>query len=230
MEKIKFALTPIAFIRSPFKEKFAIPRQSGLVKQTHFQVVLTSDFSDPSLIKNLEGFSHLWLTFIFHANNSTWHPTVRPPRLGGNKRVGVFASRSPFRPNALGLSAVKLEKIEIKKQQIILHISGADLLEGTPIVDIRPYIKESDCLPKATTGWTAQATHPKLKVTFTKPIQDFLREKKELKAAIKEIIAQDPRPRYQEEKKNYAFKFESFDVHFEVSKQTAKVFDIKEIN
>ena len=221
---------PVGFIKSPYKEKFGIPRQARLVKSAQSTIELISPCNDPSIIKGLESFSHLWLLFVFHApKHENWNPTVRPPRLGGNKRQGVFATRSPFRPNPIGMSAVKLEKTEQKKGKIILHISGADLLDGTPILDIKPYIRESDIIKNAQDGWIKDKKHPQLSVSFSPILKDFFKENEELKKLITEVIKQDPRPRYQESdsEESYAFRLEEHDVHFVIKGKKANVIEIK---
>ncbi len=221
---------PVGVIKSPFKEKFGIPRQAGLVKSAQSKIELISPCSDPSIIKGLESFSHLWLLFVFNApKHENWNPTVRPPRLGGNKRLGVFATRSPFRPNPIGMSAVKLEKVEIKKGKIFLHISGADLLDSTPILDIKPYIRESDIIKNAQDGWLKDKKHPRLSVSFSAKLKAFFQNNMELKKLISEVIKQDPRPRYQENEseESYAFRLEDYDVHFTIRGKKAKVIEIK---
>ena len=223
-----YQFTPIGLIHSPFKEKFGIPRQAGLVTAAHSTLELLAPCQDPSIVKGLEGFSHLWLIFVFHApKHEEWNVTVRPPRLGGNKRLGVFATRSPFRPNPIGMSAVELKSIEIKKGKILLHLVGADLLDGTPILDIKPYIKESDVIKKASQGWLSDNEHPKLKVTYSKKTKSFLKDKLELKKLITQIVKQDPRPRYQEgQNQNYAFRLEQYDIHFSIVDHQATIEEI----
>lgn len=225
-----YQFTPIGVIHSPFKEKFGIPRQAGLVPAAQSTLELFPPCLDPSIVKGLESFSHLWLIFVFHApKHEVWNVTVRPPRLGGNKRLGVFATRSPFRPNPLGMSAVELKNIDIKKGKILLHLSGADLLDGTPILDIKPYIKESDLIKKAKNGWLENNKHSTLKVTCSPQVKFFLKEKSELKKLITQIIRQDPRPRYQDnQNENYAFRLEKYDIHFSVLGDKAIIEEIHE--
>ena len=147
-------VSPIGVIHSPYQEKFAVPRQPGLVNAINAQLELLPPYNDPHCVRGLEAFSHLWLMFLFHQNGTAeWHPTVRPPRLGGNQRVGVFATRSPFRPNPIGLSCVRLLGIE----GAILRISDVDMLDGTPLLDIKPYLPDCDVFPAERTGWYANA-------------------------------------------------------------------------
>lgn len=225
-----YQFSPVAITHSPYKEKFGIPRQAGLVTEAKAQLELLSPYNDPSIIKGLETFSHLWVLFVFHApKHEHWNPTVRPPRLGGNKRLGVFATRSPFRPNPIGMSVVKLEKIERSKGKILIHISGADLLEGTPILDIKPYIKANDIISKAQDGWLERAKDSKLRVSFSPQVSEVLKENPQLKKLIAQIIKQDPRPRYQEKKdleESYAFKLENYDVHFTIKNKSAKITEL----
>jgi len=220
-----FQFSPIGFIKTPYKEKFGIPRQSGLVMASESIIELNSPYDDPSIVKGLESFSHIWLIFVFHApKHDKWKASVRPPRLGGNKRLGVFATRSPFRPNPIGMSAVELKKIEIKKGKILLHLAGADLLDGTPILDIKPYIKECDVIKKAQEGWLKNSLHSTLKVKYSPLAKLFLKDKTDLKKLITQIIKQDPRPRYQENTNEcYAFRLKEYDVHFSVTDNIAQI-------
>lgn len=214
-------IKPIAHIKTPFSEKFGIPRQSGRVKNLCGKIIFEKEFRNPDYIKDIEGFSHLWLIFDFslsHKENPS--ATVRPPRLGGNKRVGVFASRSPFRPNSLGLSVVKLEKIENTPDLgNILHVSGIDLLDNTPIFDIKPYLPFADSIPNAVGGYAENEKNHRLDVVFE--CENFLEEDE--KAVLTECIAEDPRPSYQEDGKFYTFSFKNYEITFKVEKNTAFV-------
>ena len=213
MEKLQ----PIATIRTGFPTKFGIPRQSGLVPELKGTVVFSPEYRNPDALRGLEGFSHIWLIWEFsEAVREDWSPTVRPPRLGGNTRLGVFATRSPFRPNPIGLSCVKLDSIELSTPDgPVLHISGADLMDGTPIYDIKPYIPYTDCVPDATAGFTGSVSMHKLNVII--PDQFQAKIKPGTLAALRGILAQDPRPRYQDDpEREYGLDFEGCAVKFTV--------------
>ncbi len=225
---MKFEITPIAYIQSCFKEKFATPRQPGLVSAATGQIKLIPPFNHPDTIEGLENCSHLWLQFIFHqCVDQGWKNKVRPPRLGGNKKMGVFATRATHRPNGLGLSVVKLDKISLENQQVILHVSGLDLIEGTPIVDIKPYIPYSDSLPHAQYEF-AQIAPEELEVTFsadTRQVLDQQQDHEQLYALISQVLAQDPRPAFHEvdEQRIYGAKLERFNVNWSYKKQGDKI-------
>ncbi len=195
----------IAYIESPYKEKFAIPRQPGLVTAAKGKIVLTGATNNIELVRELEQFSHLWLLFVFHGTQEQgWKPLVRPPRLGGNKKVGVLATRSTFRPNPIGMSVVKLDKIEqlhnAKRKQVILHISGLDLLDKTPLVDIKPYIPYSDAITDASAGFAQHQPATECQVTFSEEAkQDLCKNEahySQLGSFIEQVLTQDPRPAY----------------------------------
>ena len=208
----------IARIRSPFPEKFGVPRQSGLVESLQAQIVFEEGFRNADAVRGLEGFSHIWLIWQFsRAVRETWSPTVRPPRLGGNERMGVFATRSPFRPNAIGLSCVKLERIELDSRLgPVLHVSGADLMDGTPIFDIKPYLPYCDSHPEAAGGWTDEAEHRRLQVAFPKELLAKVPEGQ--RGGLLGVLAGDPRPRYQKDPKRvYGLRFGDVNVKFTVS-------------
>ncbi len=210
-------LKMIARIRSDFKEKFGIPRQSGLVPSLKAQVVFEPEYRDPNAVKGLEGYSHIWLVWLFsEAVRDTWSPTVIPPRLGGRKHMGVFATRSPFRPNPLGLSCVKLEKVEIDPRLgPVLTVSGADLLDNTPIYDIKPYLPYTDSHPDAVGGFADEVADYRLEVDFPEELLKILPEDKR-EAAIG-ILQQDPRPSYQNDpERRYGTAFAGFDIRFHV--------------
>lgn len=200
-----------------FPTKFGVPRQSGLAPSLTARVVFEPEFRNPDALRGMEGFSHLWLIWGFsQARREGWSPTIRPPRLGGNKRVGVFASRSPFRPNSLGLSSVKLDAVELDTPEgPVLRISGADLLEGTPIYDIKPYLAYTDAHPEAMDGFAANVPKKTLQVQF---LGDCLQRLPEhLRQPLCEILAQDPRPSYQhDENRTYGFMFACYEVKFKV--------------
>jgi tRNA-Thr(GGU) m(6)t(6)A37 methyltransferase TsaA len=213
----------IARIHTPFPEKFGVPRQSGLA-QIPATVVFEKEYRVAEAFRGLEGFSHVWLLWEFdRAERETWSPTVRPPRLGGNARMGVFATRSPFRPNAIGLSAVKLEKIEYTAEQgPVLHVSGADLMDGTPILDVKPYLAYADAIPDATGGFTDGLSHKPLTVDF--PAEELEKLPAEMRAGAREALACDPRPRYQDDPTRvYGMAYGGFDVRFTVAGERLQV-------
>ena len=210
-------IIPIAHIRSDFSEKFGIPRQSGLVEELTADVVFTPEFRDPAALRGIDGFSHLWLIWEFSkARREGWSPTVRPPRLGGNQRMGVFATRSPFRPNPIGLSCVRL--LEVRQDRAlgpVLTVAGADLLDGTPIYDIKPYLPYADCKPDAAGGFASQPKEASLEVDCPPELLAVLPEDK--RAALLAVLAQDPRPQYQNDPKRiYGMSFAGVEVRFQV--------------
>ena len=218
-------LTPIAHIRSDFSEKFGIPRQSGLVEELTAAVVFEPAYRDPSAFRGVEGFSHLWLIWEFSRSRG-WSPTVRPPRLGGNKRLGVFATRSPFRPNPLGLSCVRL--VEVRQDRAlgpVLVVAGADLLDGTPIYDVKPYLPYADCKPDAVGGFAAQPKGADLTVDCPPALLDCVPEDK--RAALLAVLAQDPRPQYQDDPARvYGMAFAGLEVKFRVTGERLTVTEI----
>lgn len=221
---MNYSLEPIAIIRSPFREKFTTPRQPGLTPSVCADINFFSDFATPEAVRGLEGFSHLWLIFLFHQNwQKGWKPTVRPPRLGGNQRVGVYASRSPFRPNPLGLSAVKLLSIDYEDGKVSLQVQGADLIDGTPILDVKPYIPYGDSIPTATGGFAEEAPRPTLQVVFSdlagKQIEQYQNETPELETMLRETLSLDPRPAYRhnrEDSKEYGVLFDGYNIRWKV--------------
>ena len=221
-------LHPIASIHNDFRSKFGIPRQSGLVP-TLSKIIFEPEYRNDDSLRGIEDFSHIWLIWGFSENNTyTWHPTVRPPRLGGNVHVGVFATRSPFRPNALGLSTVELKgKEKHDLHGTILLVSGTDLMDGTPIYDIKPYIASCDSHQEATEGFTSQNTDYQLSVEIPKEIAQKLPEEK--LQSITAILSQDPRPQYQnDESRIYGFAFANYEIQFRVQNKTAIVCAIQE--
>ena len=212
-----FTFTPIARIHSCFKEKFGIPRQPNLVKDTPSSLVFEPEFARSEAVRELEGFSHIWLVFVFHQSEpGQWQAMVRPPRLGGNKKVGVFASRSPFRPNPIGMSAVRLESIEQTDQGPVLHLKGADILDQTPVLDIKPYLPYSDIIPDAVGGFAPAQPDPNLAITFSPQALAQCREREArfpgLKHIIIQLLEQDPRPAYYDEtRENRTFGTRIFD-------------------
>lgn len=217
----------IAKMRSDFPTKFGIPRQSGLVEELESTIVFEPEFRNPDALRGIEGYSHLWLIWQFsHAVRQDWSPTVRPPRLGGNTRMGVFATRSPFRPNHLGLSCVRLLGVEhTETEGTVIHVAGADLMDGTPIVDIKPYIPYSDSFPDARGGFTDTAEDFILEVVFPETLLNVLPENKR-QAAIG-VLSHDPRPSYQRKPDRvYGLGFAGFDIRFTVEEKVLTVCDV----
>ena len=212
---MKHTIEPIAYIRSPFTSKFGIPRQSGL-SQVKAEIIFEKDYGTPEALRGLEAFSHLWLIWGFSENlDKGWNPTVRPPRLGGNTRVGVFATRSPFRPNGLGLSSVKIEEIKTDpKLGPVIVVSGADLMDGTPIFDIKPYIS-MDCHPDAVCGFQESTRDDHLRVVCAPELLSLIDASN--RDGLLQVLAQDPRPSYQDDPDRvYGFPFAGCDVRFRV--------------
>ena len=223
-------IKPIAKMRSDFATKFGIPRQSGLVEQLRSTIVFEPEFRNPDALRGIEEFSHLWLIWQFsEAVRTEWSPTVRPPRLGGNTRMGVFATRSPFRPNNLGLSSVKLLGVEHTEEfGTVLHVGGADLMDGTPIFDIKPYIPYGDCHPEATGGFTDKAGEFLLEVVFPETLLAMLPEEKR-DAAIG-VLSHDPRPSYQRKPDRiYGLNFAGFDIRFTVNEDKLTVVEVNKV-
>ncbi len=211
-------IKPIAYIHTDFREKFGIPRQSGRVPDLIGEIVFTPEFNNPEAIRGLEEFSHIWLIFGFsEAPYKEGTMTVRPPRLGGNARVGVFASRSPYRPNSLGLSCVKIEKIEQGK----IMVSGVDILDKTPIYDIKPYIPYSDSIPDALGGFAEEMKDHCLEVDFPQELLEIIPEGK--RKAVIYCLRDDPRPTYQEDERSYSMAFSEYDIHFTVKNKKLTV-------
>ena len=217
----------IARMHSDFATKFGIPRQSGLVEELRSTIVFEPEFRNPDALRGIEDFSHLWIIWQFsEAVRQGWSPTVRPPRLGGNTRMGVFATRSPFRPNNLGLSSVKLLGVEhTEKYGTVLHVGGADLMDGTPIFDIKPYIPYGDCHPEATGGFTDTAGEFLLKVDFPPSLLALLPEEK--RSAAIGVLSHDPRPSYQRKPERvYGLTFAGFDIRFRVEEDQLTVLEV----
>ena len=224
------SIKPIATMRSDFHSKFGIPRQSGLVSQLRSTIVFEPEYRIADALRGMEDFSHLWLIWQFSENvRSDWSPTVRPPRLGGNTRLGVFATRSPFRPNNLGLSCVELVGIEQTQEfGTVIHVAGADLMDGTPIFDIKPYIPYSDCKTDAVGGFTDTTQRKVLQVNFPDQLLEKLPEAKQ--AAAMGVLAQDPRPSYQTDPDRvYGLPFAGFDIRFRVEDDLLTVIEMKEL-
>ena len=217
----------IARMRSDFPTKFGIPRQSGLVEQLRSTIVFEPEFRNADALRGIEGYSHLWLIWQFsEAVRTEWSPTVRPPRLGGNVRMGVFATRSPFRPNSLGLSSVKLLGVEqTENEGMVIHVAGADLMDGTPIFDIKPYIPYGDCHPDATGGFTDTAGEFLLNVDFPEELLQKLPDEK--RSAAIGVLSHDPRPSYQRKPdRNYGLTFAGFDIRFTVTDDQLTVVEV----
>ena len=230
-----FQFSTIGRIHSPFKEKFGIPRQSGLSPSVRGEIQLLPPCDTPDTVRGLERFSHLWVIFVFHQHiEREWSPLVRPPRLGGNKKVGVFASRSTFRPNMIGQSIVKLEGIETQAGRTRIHISGFDLLDGTPVLDIKPYIPYNDAVDGASGGFAPSAPDQVLDVLFSAEAERKCRQlenqqRPNLQNLISEILCLDPRPAYrrdESEERIYGVRLFDLNVRFRVHDKVAKVVDI----
>ncbi len=219
-------LRVIARMESDFPDKFGIPRQSGLTSLAS-RIVFEPEFRDPNALRGIEGWSHLWILWIFsEAVRPGWSPTVRPPRLGGNERVGVFATRSPFRPNNIGLSSVKLERVEhTENEGDVLIVSGADLMDGTPIIDIKPYVPYADAHPEASGGFAAEKFGKKLKVVFPEELLSRVEPGK--REGLKDLLAEDPRPAVQDDPERfYGMRFSDVEIKFVVSDGVLTVVDV----
>lgn len=214
----------IAHIHTDLPTKFGVPRQSGLVDALKARIVFTEPYRDPEALRGIEDFTHIWLIWEFsQAKRDDWSPTVRPPRLGGNRRLGVFATRSPFRPNAIGLSCVKLERVELHTTEgPILFVAGADLMDGTPIFDIKPYVPYADAHPEASSGFTAALPDATLNVVFPDEWRHLFTA--EQQAAIIGILERDPRPHYHDDPDRvYGMTFAGYNVRFRVQGSSATV-------
>ena len=222
---MKNELKVIAHIKTDFKTKFGIPRQSGLV-DLEALIVFTPEYQNDDALRGIEDFSHLWLIWEFSkARRDGWSPTVRPPRLGGNKRVGVFATRSPFRPNSIGLSSVKLLGVEKTENGTVLKVSGADLMDGTPIYDIKPYLPYTDCHPDAIGGFGDEKLKDALEVDFSKELLNKIPEEKQ--SALIELLSEDPRPHYiTDDERIYGFEFANFEIKFKVTQNLLTVTEV----
>lgn len=229
-----FTLSTIGIISSPFKEKFGIPRQPALAKNIISEIIIVPPYNRIEAFKEIEVFSHIWLSFIFHQNiRAEWKPCIRPPRLGGNKKIGVFASRSSFRPNDLGLSAVELIDIKHENGEIRIKVRGADLVDGTPIVDIKPYIPYTDAIPDAKAGYASEAPRKPLKVVYSDPSLEQLNSINSsrypnFKHIINDVLSADPRPAYKNEHdpKIYGINLYDFDIKWRVTGSDLEVISI----
>lgn len=221
-------MKPIGYIHTPFPSKFGVPRQSGLTSLAS-EIILDSEFSSPECVRGLEDYSHIWLLWSFSdVPEGKWSPTVRPPRLGGNKRMGVFATRSPFRPNAIGLSCVRLLSVSQRDGHTVLTVEGADTKDGTPLYDIKPYLPYVDSHPEAAGGFAADVADYALEVTL--PPKAEAKLDASLRAPLLEVLSQDPRPSYQDDSgRIYGFEFDRYEVKFRVDGTRLTVVDITEI-
>ena len=219
-------IQPIGYIKSAYKSKFGVPRQAGLADVSAV-IELLPEYGIPEAFRGLEEFSHIWLLWEFsHCNRAGWTPTVRPPKLGGNKRVGVFATRSPYRPNSVGLSCVELEEIEHKDGTVFLYIKGADLMDGTPIYDIKPYLPYTDCRPEASGGFTDRLNNRLLDVQFA--CENSIPA--DVKEQLIRVLAHDPRPSYHEDDDRvYGLDFDVYNIRFTVSGDCVTVVEVGEI-
>ncbi|WP_127960384.1 tRNA (N6-threonylcarbamoyladenosine(37)-N6)-methyltransferase TrmO [Serratia microhaemolytica] len=230
----EFVFQQIGTIRSPYKEKFAVPRQPGLVTDGCGELLLLPPYNQPEAVRGLEQFSHLWIMFIFHQTMASgWRPTVRPPRLGGNSRIGVFATRSTFRPNPLGMSLIELKGIEQHGNQVILKLGSLDLVDGTPVVDIKPYLPFAESLPQARAGFAQRAPSADMAVFFSplaeQQLQQQQRHHPHLRRFISQLLAQDPRPAYQqstESQREYAAWLLEFNLRWRIVDQKTEVLSI----
>lgn len=220
-------LKPVAHIRNDYKEKFGIPRQSGRAPSVLSEIVFEKEYRSADALRGIEGFSHLWLLFDFSlSHRDEWSPTVRPPRLGGNERVGVFASRSPFRPNPVGLSCVRLVRVEKRENEgLVLLVSGADLLDGTPVFDVKPYLPFADCVTDATGGYAAAHEGHRLQVNFPENLLSKIPQDK--RDGLIETLADDPRPSYQDDPSRvYGMRFGGWEIKFTVRNNALTVTEV----
>ena len=223
---MEISIKPVAIIKNGYNEKFGVPRQSGLAPEIKSEIVFREEFRDENLIRDIEQYSHLWLVWGFSENNGEWSPTVRPPKLGGNKRVGVFATRSPFRPNSLGLSVVKLEEIKNSVKGKILVVTGADLVNDTPIFDIKPYLPYVDSIPEAKGGFSEDFKDDILKVNIPEAIKnEFCSEDIE---EIIAILSLNPKPQYQgDEERVYGLSYKNYNIKFKCNEKEITVIEIE---
>ena len=222
-------ISPIAYIHTEFSEKFGVPRQSGLAGSLRGTVVFEPEYRNADAVRGLEGFSHLWLIWGFSANrHDDWQPTVRPPRLGGNDRMGVFATRSPYRPNQLGLSCVEIERVDLDSADApLIYVKGADLMDGTPIYDIKPYIKYADSRPQAVCGYVDALQERRLKVELSDSLALAIGDQA-VCDALMETLSLDPRPSYHNDpEREYGLSFAGFNVRFKVCGDVLAVISVE---
>ena len=228
-------ITPIGHIASPYKEKFAVPRQPGLIQDGGGQLIFHAPYNHPDAVRGLEQFSHLWLLFIFHQTaQQGWHPLVRPPRLGGNAKMGVFATRSTFRPNPIGMSLVELKQVKTDNQSVILELGSLDLIDGTPIIDIKPYLPFAESRPDAMAGFAQYAPNDEMAVFFSQQaseqLQYYAKEYPNLSRFITQVLQQDPRPAYKKGEQSdrvYAVHLLEFNISWQVMGQQTLVVSIE---
>lgn len=230
-----FQFETIGYIESPYKEKFAIPRQPGLVPGGAGRLHLHPPFNDANTVRGLTQFSHIWVIFVFHQTmKGGWKPLVRPPRLGGNDKMGVFATRSTFRPNPIGMSLVELRGVSIKNNQAILELGSLDLVDGTPVIDIKPYLPFAEAIPEATAGYAQDAPSDNMQVIFTPAVENQLvsyqHQYPALKQFIEQVLMQDPRPAYKKQSteiRDYAVHLLDFNIRWRVINGVTEVFAIE---
>lgn len=218
----------IARVYTDFPEKFGIPRQSGLIEELVGRIVFEKEYRNRDAVRGLEDFSHIWILWQFsEAVRDDWSPTVRPPLLGGNARMGVFATRSPFRPNPVGLSCVKLERIDLECEEApVIYVSGIDVMDGTPVYDIKPYLPYADCKPEATGGFTDSLSERRLEVDIEKEL--LMKVAGDKQEALIKVLAADPRPSYQSDpERMYGMSFAGYEISFKVSENVLRVCDIR---
>ena len=226
-----FNFNPIGVVHSCYREKFGVPRQPNLVEAAKASIEIIPPYNDADAFDGISDFSHIWIIFCFHQHLAhEWKAKVRPPRMGGNQRIGVFASRSSFRPNPIGMSAVKLDGLEISKQKIFLHISGQDFIDQTPVLDIKPYISYADAIPNTNDAYANEAPCKKLTVSYSlqaeRAMEKLSQQHPELKNLIDETLALDPRPSYHhqaQKQKSYGMKLYNYDVKFEVDNENINI-------
>jgi tRNA-Thr(GGU) m(6)t(6)A37 methyltransferase TsaA len=233
---MQFEFEPIGLIHSPFKEKFGIPRQAGLVPEISGTLELLPPYNRPEVVAGLEGYSHVWVQFVFHrATRDKWQPMVRPPRLGGNRKVGVFASRSPFRPNPIGLSVLRLEGIVAEEGRVELELGGIDLLDGTPVLDIKPYVSYSDGFPQAQSGFAPRAPDRQLEVVISDKARQQIARRADaahLQELIVHLLELDPRPAYKgdaDEQRVYGIRLYDFDLRWRVTGEQVEVVGLESL-
>ena len=235
MTHTSYTFNPIAITHSPYKQKFAIPRQPGLVTAAHGQIELIADFNQAELIRDIEQHSHLWLLFVFHGTSDYgWKPLVKAPRLGGNKKTGVLATRSTFRPNPIGMSVVKLESVSSHKGKVILNISGLDLLDQTPILDIKPYNPYSDNVPSASSLMAATEQEHHIIISFSdtakQQLQKYEAMYENLEKFIDQVLSQDPRPAYKKANitlQEYGMSLYDLNIRWQIDQQKCLVLSIE---
>jgi tRNA-Thr(GGU) m(6)t(6)A37 methyltransferase TsaA len=235
---MQFEFKPIGIIHSCFKEKFGIPRQSRLITEAGARLEILPPYNRAEAFRELADYSHLWIIFVFHASAiNDWKPTVRPPRLGGNQRVGVFASRSPVRPNPIGLSVVDLLELDLSQNGVNLHLGGVDLLDGTPVLDIKPYLPYVDAIPNAKSGYAADAPGETIELSYSSAVEKVLSqlptsEARQLRQLILGILQNDPRPAYLDESKRSRFGMRLYDynVRWEIKGGAFHVFELRRVS